>query len=171
MQKEIKMTIEQAQSLYKTNPEYRDTILAVFTDEELGIQPKWPTSIIGLQLRSPCFINGMADIIKLVPYSRMRKDDINVIPTLKHAKSILALCQLMTLAYVMNDGWEPNWNNEDEVKFSIAPNNHGFGYKLRIYSSMTLKNSVVLFKTEEMAKFSLKNHYQLWSDYWMIENE
>lgn len=43
----------------------------------------------------------------------------NVLPSLEYAKAILALCQLIQLRDCYNDGWEPDWKNGNEYKYTI----------------------------------------------------
>ena len=83
----------------------------------------------------------------------------------KYAKRVLALCQLMTLAHVMNKEWKPTWPDHS-LKYFIR-----FNYvekKLVVDYTLSTDLSLIYFETREQADFSLKNHHQLWSDYWMI---
>ena len=61
MEKQVKMTIEQAKDLFKSNPEFRNTILSVFTDDELGID-NFPKKFRDLGMIKGYYIDSMACI-------------------------------------------------------------------------------------------------------------
>ncbi len=165
MTKKIELTTQQAQSLYQTNPEYRTTLLAVFTDEELGIKPNWPKSWFDLKPPSGCFISEYSSI-KRISSPAINGSSINIVPTEKHAKSILAFCQLSQLAHKMNDGWIPGWNNIED-KYYVY---YCWTYKkLALATSFVAQSNVIHFETEEMAKFSIEHHADLWKQYYMID--
>jgi hypothetical protein len=77
-------------------------------------------------------------------------------------KSILARLKLEAIAKQMNDGRVPDWT-DSKSKYFVYYHNE----KLVISSARGTKELIV-FKTREMAEFSLEHHRELWEDYWMI---
>ena len=67
----------------------------------------------------------------------------------KQAKKLLAINMLLNVAKYLNEGWQPNWNNEDEKKYVIY-----LGIKEEISVSWTIvaNGHMVHFKTEELAQ-------------------
>ncbi len=162
MEKQIKLTIEQAKILYKSNPEYRDTLLSVFTDKELGIEPSYPKSWNDLERLDGFFIDDASNINNLDDF-KTYNDTKNIFATRKQAKSALAFAQLSQLAKEMNGDWVANWD-DNNIKFVIARSSE----KLYI-EQWCAKFYSIVFKTKEMAEFSLKHHEQLWKDYYELD--
>ena len=76
--------------------------------------------------------------------------DINNCTSEKQAKKLLAINQLMNVAKYLNRDWKPNWKDASEGKFCIF-----LDYKyntIRIYCAHMLSESIVHFKTEELAQ-------------------
>lgn len=48
------------------------------------------------------------------------EDNRNVLPTKELAEAMLALCQLLQLRDRYNDGWKPNWTNNDQKYIIIC---------------------------------------------------
>jgi hypothetical protein len=77
--------------------------------------------------------------------------------------SIVARLKLEEIAKEMNGDWEPDWSDSDMFKYTIVSNSK----RLKItYNWRDPK--LLVFKTKEMAEFSLNHHRELWEDYWMI---
>lgn len=159
--KVINLSIVQARQILTEHPEWRETVLSEFSDGELGIEPSYPTrwedlpsTIVGY------WINESSKILSA-------NDDISesmkmVFATKAQAQSSLAFAQLSQLAKVMNAGWEPDWENDIEVKYIIEY------FKGLVVVDYTSIKSHICFKTKELAEFSLKHHEVLWKQYWMI---
>lgn len=77
------------------------------------------------------------------------RDDVgdrNILPDKKYAEAMLALCQLIQLRDCYNDGWVPNWINND-VKYIIyivgdKPTKETYGTVNRIlaFKSANIRN-------------------------------
>jgi len=81
----------------------------------------------------------------------------------KSFKSILARLKLEELAKEMNGDWNPDWSKDATLKYHVCRNRNTLSISdARHYAEL------IVFKTKEMAKFSLKHHKKLWEDYWMI---
>lgn len=66
---------------------------------------------------------------------------------------IIAISQLMNIAKYYNEDWEPDWNNQDEYKYSIVYNRDT--YKVD-YSWMTIFSSIY-FKNKKDAQAVIDN--------------
>lgn len=66
---------------------------------------------------------------------------------------IIAISQLMNIAKYYNEDWEPDWNNQDEYKYSIVCNRDT--YKVD-YSWMTIFSSIY-FKNKKDAQEVIDN--------------
>lgn len=162
MEKQVKMTIEQAKDLFKSNPEFRNTILSVFTDDELGIV-NFPKTFEDLNLIHGYWINEVSEIESTF-IDDSCEWNTNLFPTKKHAKSALAFAQLSQLAARVNGDWIPDWDNSYEYKYLVQ---HVGGH-LSVQYYETLVHHIA-FKTKELAEKSLQHHKQLWLDYYMID--
>ncbi len=162
MEKQVKMTIEQAKDLFKSNPEFRNTILSVFTDDELGID-NFPKTFESLKVINGCYMDSMAHI-EFMENLNCYWGNKNVFPTEKHAKSALAFAQLSQLAARVNGDWIPDWDDMCENKYVVQH----VGGLLKVQYYGTLVHHIV-FKTKELAEKSLQYHRQLWLDYYMID--
>lgn len=79
----------------------------------------------------------------------------NVFATEEQAKATIALAQLSQLMHVYNDGWVPDWN-DDNMKYCIKY------YKNEIITERRYVYSLFLaFKTNELAETFLENFKDL----------
>lgn len=72
----------------------------------------------------------------------------------KQAEKLLAINKLMNVAKYLNDGWKPDWNNNNEYKYYlfVYNNNNTIGYSTCASSSF----DVIYFKTKELAMQAVK---------------
>lgn len=89
---------------------------------------------------------------------------INHVPSKKHAKSILAACQLMVIAEALNEGWKPNYKDDEEKHCVCYDEDEGLELD---YWTSACYNSVV-FKSRELAEYAIAQFEDLWYDYFMI---
>lgn len=85
---------------------------------------------------------------------KSRKQDSNNLTSKSQAEKILALIKLMNVATYLNDGWKPDWSNEDEYKYYIYYNNRTGEFYIEDNSFCQSNN--IYFKTEELAKQAIK---------------
>lgn len=78
-----------------------------------------------------------------------RLTDKNNCTSEKQGKKLLAINMLLNVAKYLNDGWEPNWNDEDDKKYIFF-----LGLRKKIYISCTsvANGYIVYFKTRELAQ-------------------
>jgi hypothetical protein len=87
-------------------------------------------------------------------------------------KSITAYRKLIVIARVLNEGWEPDWDNDDEYKyypyFDMRSEGAGFGFSFGACTfshSDTLVGSRLCFKTRELAEYAGKQFQDIYIDY------
>lgn len=94
------------------------------------------------------FINAIGDILE----NNIQESNIsepNNCTSEKQAEKLIAINKLMNVAKYLNDGWIPNWDN-DELKWFIEYNSKT---KLFTFSATTYKNnSFVYFRTSKLAE-------------------
>ena len=95
---------------------------------------------------------------KVVTSGSMRTADSvkNRFPTKEEAEACLALAQLCQLRDRYNEGWKPDWEYEEEVKFNIFYSRNSI-----VKSTCYMSNTVLVFKTEELRDKFLENFRDL----------
>ena len=103
--------------------------------------------------------------------------EVSALPE-KHQKAIIALYKLVIITEALNEGWQPNWNERDEIKwqpwFEIAasaekPSGFGFSDGFTDYwSTRTLCGSRLCFKSQTLCRYAIKQFNQLFIDYYLI---
>lgn len=161
--KNVQLTTEQAKQLYKTNPEYRTTLLSVFTDDELGIEivlRGWEE----LDFERSYWVN-FNGVITRDKYDTSFSYCHTSVPTEKHAKSMIAFAKLSMLmadlGYECKVDWRP-----PSVKYVI----------LCVENRVQLEEvhvtaQFLAFKTEKVRDAFLRKHRQLINEYFMIDGE
>ena len=99
--------------------------------------------------------------------------DVSAFPE-KHRKAILAFFMLTIVVEALNDGWEPNWNDEYEYKYypwfdMRSAAGSGFSASLcgRV-GTITTVGSRLCFKTREHAQHTAKHFEALYKDYLLM---
>jgi len=72
----------------------------------------------------------------------------------KQLEKLLAINMLMSVAKFLNDGWQPNWNNNNELKYFICYSNNS--NTIFIDSTYSTQTNVVFFKSLELAKQAIE---------------
>lgn len=80
--------------------------------------------------------------------------DPNNAPTKHQLQKLLALNKLMNVAYYLNDGWEPDWNDGGQEKFYIYYNSAV--KTLNVSANFYYNGGVVYFKSKEIAKQAIQ---------------
>lgn len=123
--------------------------------------PNWPKSWKELKEISGYYvdINSEPEYCSSLIAENSNKSTFTTEKFIKHS---IAEAQLSQIAKAMNGDWEPDWTEEsDKYVIDRYKNNLKIGVYLYAYYP-------IVFKTEEMAEFSLEHHYDLWRDYWML---
>lgn len=86
-----------------------------------------------------------------------------IFKTQKQAESATAFAQLSQLVAKMNEDWQPNWNDHDELKYVIDRE-----FDIIYKRTTTVIFHPLAFKTAEAMDFSFQHHEELWKKYWQI---
>lgn len=78
----------------------------------------------------------------------------NTASTRRQLKRLLALNKLMNVAYYLNDGWEPDWNDKSQRKYFIYYNNSDKYFVIDINNYCNY--GVIYFKSKEIAKQAIE---------------
>lgn len=99
---------------------------------------------------------GIGSAIITTVRERRLEIDRNVLPTKEKAEAILALCQLIQLRDCYNDGWKPDWKNENQYKyvFWFLKDNIKIGY-------LFCQPVLFAFKSEKLRDEFLNNFKDL----------
>lgn len=78
----------------------------------------------------------------------------NTAPTEHQLKRLLAINKLMTVAYYLNDGWEPDWSDTNLSKYHLYYDHHL--KKILIDFNLNFQKAIVYFKSKELAQQAVK---------------
>lgn len=96
------------------------------------------------------YISGDGDIMK----SYAGWSCPNTALTKHQLKRLLALNKLMNVAYYLNDGWKPDWNDCAQHKYFIYYNNKDKTFTSDV--NTYFNSGVVYFKSKEIAKQAIQ---------------
>jgi uncharacterized pyridoxamine 5'-phosphate oxidase family protein len=142
----VKISIETAERWCNgTNNELKE--LAVQTYPELA-KKQLPKSWEELKEFNGFYVDARLNIIKVDKYHTSYKDNKNIFATKEQAKASIAMAQLSQLMKVYNDGWNPDWSEEnsdncviffDEEKLDFVTNTTQRGFlSLKDYQTAEL---------------------------------
>jgi len=158
--KQAQITLQTAKALYIQGGAARQLALDNFSEADLK-EPNWPKSWEDLGEIEGCFIDGNSKNWLSFPTSNATYK--NIPPTSPDCESILAFCQLRQLAERMNEGWQPNIYDR-----GFTVNYHDNFNSLAAGKCFRHTRELMVFKTIQMAEFSLKHHKDLWEKYWKV---
>lgn len=96
------------------------------------------------------YADEYGDVISSKLDSETRSKDLNNCASEKQAKKLLAINQLMNVAKYLNNGWKPNWDDDNEKKYTISLDRNN--KKINITWNVLVNKCPVYFKTEELAQ-------------------
>jgi hypothetical protein len=146
MEKQIKITLEQAIKLYKNNKELRPTLLNSFTLNELE-------EVNGF------FISNDSSIISVLLFINSNVMNKNIFATKEQAESSLAKAQLSQLLKEFNGNWKADFSSSFS-KYAINKYNNLIAIDVCIRY-----NTFLIFKTKEKAELFLLNYIELIEQY------
>lgn len=88
--------------------------------------------------------------------------------------AMIAHAKLVIIAKALNEGWEPDWSNYDERKFTpwfdyTPDDGSGFAYfGFVFWRANAYVGSRLCFKTRELAEYAGKQFLDLYRDYFVI---
>lgn len=101
--------------------------------------------------------------------------DFSMLPE-KHRAALLAHSKLVLIAEALNEGWQPDWQNDDEAKYfpwfdmeKTESNPDGFVlYDVDYYYRYSFVSSRLCYKTREIATYAAEQFKDLYKDYMLI---
>ena len=105
------------------------------------------------------YINSQSDIVKISAFYYPHRREIldrNILPNKKAAEQHLALMQLHQLRDCYRQGWVPNWNNENEERYSILHTTIHY-----IITDTTIASKFLTFQSVKIAREFLNNFRDL----------
>ena len=101
--------------------------------------------------------------------------DVSMIPE-KEQKAIIAHYKLTVIARALNEGWFPDWDNDDEYKyypwFNMDDSGAPLGFSFNAYDYDYTGTSVgarLCYKSSELARYAGKTFEDLYREYMVIE--
>jgi len=163
--KQAQITLQTAKALYAQGGAARQLALDNFPKLALN-EPNWPKSWEELDSIKGYHVDTYPDIKNPWKYNKLGIIGKNIAPTEADCESILAFCQLRQLAEHMNEGWEPSERKRGYTVGYQWPSSIGSGLHTTITSKFY--KELIVFKTRDMAEFSLRHHKELWEKYWKV---
>jgi hypothetical protein len=98
--------------------------------------------------------------------------DVSTFP-IKHQASLIAVAKLIIISEALNDGWEPDWNDDEEYKyypwFYMDKPGFRFGASDCVWSlSGTAGGSRLCFRTRAISDHAGKTFVDLYRDMMVI---
>ena len=95
------------------------------------------------------------------------KDDC--FSTNNHSKRAFAFQNLCIIIEALNEGWRPDWDNQNEYKYyNYFYMKDGFSYRtVCCYDTYTTVPSALCFKSRELAEYCAKQFEQLYKDLYL----
>lgn len=103
------------------------------------------------------YVSSGSAILEASFTQRDSKVDKNLLPSKKYAMAMCAICQLIQLRDCYNDGWEPNWTDGGEYKYTIYSTVYG---KI-VVGIHNVTPCMLSFKTEELRDTFFENFKDL----------
>lgn len=130
-ERNVKVSLEKAKEWYKNGGTLKEIALQAFTKDELE--------------ELPTLEEIFDKVVKNAP-------SCLVVPT-KETPKWTVMHRLAVVAEYLNDGWHPNWNNFDELKYYIFKDG---GNKIGINFVYSSQLTNIYFKTKELAEKAIK---------------
>ncbi len=165
MERNLKLTIEQAQKFYKEQPEMRELLLTTFTKEELeGVGLRELRDWMELENIKGYWITSNSRILASTNYKSSIEKIIhrNIFATEKQAKSALAMAQLSQLMKDLGDECDIDWTKGIKHVIRRHRNSLTSDCYLNAYHFLA-------FKTPEIRNAFMAKHERLLKDYFMLD--
>ena len=84
-------------------------------------------------------------------------------------KHFTALYKMYVITEALNEGWKPDWDDDNEYKyypwFNMSPSSFAFGGSSFVYTSAGAGGGFRLkFRTRELAEYAAKQFIDIWKD-------
>lgn len=158
MKRNLEITLEQARSLYKSNPELEEMILNSFTIEEL--ESKEIKSWEDLKNISGYCINGHSQILETDKNCASKVNE-NIFKTEEQALSSLAKAKLSQLLAEYNGDWKPDFTDRTCKKNVIVKRENEITLE-----ELYITHTFLVFRTKQKAEKFLELHRELIEQYY-----
>lgn len=148
-ERNITLTLDKAKEWYNKGGELKEIALQAFTERELNPLPRsWEEFCRDNPVKTSEAVICTESTIVTCDYSEIRDSDCDreICPSQKSAEAHLALIQLEQLRNCWWNGWEPDWNDDQQTKYCIV---HSQEFKIHILYET---RRFLSFPTIEMAK-------------------
>ena len=169
---EFTITKESLDKISKCNKKQLELLKSIgIENTKKEIWEKYPTWE-SLKVRKGYFIKGNSSIDQCINDQSLESNYyLNTVPSEKHAKSILAFCQLSQITAQWNG---PDFNPKNPKVDKYQPYIHFNNPAWVVYSCDSWYTSSrlgfgLVFKSKELCDKSIELHNQLWKDYFMID--
>ena len=150
----VTLTLDKAQEWYKKGGELREIALQAFSEKELNPLPRSWKEFCDQYSNindTEYFIDNYSNIERLNDvvhnHCRLMNTDKNICLSKKSAEAHLAMMQLEQLRNCWWNGWEPNWNDDQQTKYCVVCYHGEFRINI-LYET----RHFLSFPTIEMAK-------------------
>lgn len=120
-------------------------------------------------------ITSYEDACKVLNIQPINEEVFNAFPK-EDQRSMLAYHKLTVITRALNNGWKPNWDDQNEWKYYplFRYVNAGLSYALT-YSAATAANAAIgsrlCFPTSALAKYAAEHFADLYRDYYCFASE
>ena len=123
-------------------------------------------------------IKSFEDACKATGNDPKALPDFSMIPE-KHRKALLSHFMLLIIVMAINEGWEPDWNDDDQRKWTPwleveASEDHKGGSGLSLYvvdrwDTDATVGSRLCYESREKAEYAFETFKDLYEDYFLIK--
>ncbi|HUR65492.1 MAG TPA: hypothetical protein VMZ03_04010 [Chitinophagaceae bacterium] len=101
--------------------------------------------------------------------------DVSAYPA-DHGKALTAAAKLFIVVDALNEGWKPDWNNDDEYKWwnwfdmeksDDNPSGFRFSFAAYFYSNSGV-GSRLCFKSRQLAEWAAEHFIELYKDFFIL---
>lgn len=124
-------------------------------------------------------IKTYEDVCKVLNIEPTMLPDVSMLPE-KDRGAIIAHYKLVKVAEALNDGWQPDWSNHNQYKYTAwfevkaskkVPSGSGFSFSYYVsWYANTDVGSRLCFKSRELALHAGKQFEDLFKEYFLFLN-
>ena len=156
----VRISLDKAREWYKKGGELKEIALSAFSENEIttsDLPNTWEEFCETHPIKdNEWVINNLSEIKLVLKGKRCPKYYDNTLPSQQAAKAHLAYMQLHQLRDCYRQGWEPDWNDDDIIKYCIALENNRYVIYKNLVSCKFLS-----FQSKEIAEKFLNNFIYL----------
>ena len=146
--KEFKIQVPEGYEIDRENSTFEKIVFKKVDD--------LPKSWEELEFIDGFFVSSLSDIAKIGNNTTNDENNKNVFPTKEEAEACLALAQLCQLRNRYNDGWKPDWKDDNQFKWCID-----FFQDVVRKTAVLFVRRTLTFKTRELRDKFLENFRDL----------